>query len=161
MDIMFVKMPDTDRARRIFWAVTRRQVRIYWSVGAGIAVVGALMALIGFASDGGNVGPLGFAFFVCGVWILCTPWLLLRRVIRRAGSQSPPDAATVRLTDDEAVFETPLSQGRFNWPIVKRIDECDGFWIAYRDRQVLFSLPQDSMTSEQITEFREFLARRF
>ncbi|HKE65705.1 MAG TPA: YcxB family protein [Micromonosporaceae bacterium] len=159
MNITFVRRADADRERRQFWAMAHYQVRVMWAVSALFVALGAGVAVLGFTERVEPFGPAGIALGVGGVWIALVPWILFRGATRRGASRAAPDI-TIRLTDDEAAFDSALSQARFKWPLVRRIEDRNGFWIARGERRVLFTLPQECMAAEQVAEFRAFLAHR-
>ena len=159
MNITFVKMPDADRERRLFWAAANQSVRKLWAIAILFIVMGAGLAVAGLAVANRTIGAGGEVIAAVGIWMLFIPWVLFRRASRRS-SGNATKGVTIRLTDDEAIFETSLSQACFKWPMVKRIDERNGFWIARSEHRPLFTLPQSCMAPEQVAEFRAFLAGR-
>ncbi|HEU0242158.1 MAG TPA: YcxB family protein [Micromonosporaceae bacterium] len=159
MNITFVMSPDADRDRRLFWAIARRSLRKWWVVSALFVALGAGVAVLGFTERVEPFGPAGVALGAGGVWIAFVPWILFRGATRRSAAR-PGSDVTIRLTYDDATFDTALSQARIKWPLVRRIEERNGFWIARGERRVLFTLPQECMDAAQVAEFRAFLAGR-
>ena len=159
MNITFVNMPDADRERRLFWAAAHQSVLKIWTICSLLIVVGAGVAVAGFAVANRVFGVGGLVLAALGVWMLFIPWILFRSASRR-NSGNATKGVTIHLTDDDANFETSLSQACFKWPMVKRIDERNGFWIARGERRLLFTLAQECMAPEQVTEFQAFLAGR-
>jgi hypothetical protein len=159
LNITFVKTPDANRDRRLFWAAAHRSVRTLWAGAILIVVVGVGIAVAGFTLDLGAVGPIGAVVAAFGAWIFFVPQILRRGASRRTSIQAAA-SVTIHLTDSAAIFETPLSQAHFKWPMVSRVEDRHGFWIAYGERRVLFALPQECMAADQIAEFRAFLAAR-
>ena len=159
MDLSFTRTPDADRDRRQYLAVWHDRLRRPWAVGGVSTVVGAVLAVGGFATGSTLIGVVGVVFVALGIAMLVVPVILLRNeASRNAGQEKLPAAA--HLDDAEVLFESAASRARFTWSQVTRVTERRGFWTAYGTDGPIFVIPKECMTSAQAAEFRTFLAQR-
>ena len=155
MNMTIVVKPSAERRRRLLWVTSRRLRRTFLVYGAISATLGTLAIVVGFANHSLGIEFGGGAMIVGGAYLAYFPLLLIRRALRTTQS-----TVRIRLTETETVTETPQSEVALKWTAFSDFDEREGFWIGRDGRRTLFTLPQDCMSPGQITEFRNFLARR-
>jgi hypothetical protein len=158
--IEFVLTPDVHRLRREVRTTGRKDRRRGYRACAVLVLFG-LMPLIAnedtpsaqfFRLTGAICGTMGFLLPVVFV-------LSQRKMARRLVARNP-DGVRVRLADTEATFAGAYVTTVFTWDGVESIERRNGFWIAYRGRERLFTIDTGCMGPGQEMAFRIFLVGR-
>lgn len=160
VQIEFTNLPDAERDRRHLRMQIARQVRARRVV---IVALAALFLLLGVLFVAADATALGIVFIVAAVmYPLLVPLSVQRSAARlaRRASKLRGVPTTVVITDVDVTFTSVFSRISWTWAAIDTVTDLGEFLVARCGEVAVFTIQFASMTSEQVSELRRFLAAR-
>jgi hypothetical protein len=162
VQIEFTEAPDADRARRLLYAQIEGQLRRARSRYALTSAVLFLLAAFLYEDSQRSAGLLIgviVAAAVFAVFAVVIPKMALPPLLRRFERVNSVPATTV-INDAGVTRTSAYYQTAWAWVAITKVDQANGFLIAWCGAQPVFTLAIESMRPEQAQELHTFLVGR-